>query len=76
MIRTYNPTNTPHIFVLVKEGNGLKVAYVGAIDDNSRDAAGATRRYVEEAVDDLLAGKEVSTPKTKAIGCSIKWKNT
>ena len=25
---------------------------------------------------DLLSGKSVSTPKTKAIGCGIKWKNS
>ena len=76
VIRQYQPTNTPHVFVLVKSGSSLKVAYIGAIDDNARDEAGVKKRYVEEAVDALLAGKSVSTTKTKAIGCGIKWKNS
>ena len=49
--------------------------YVGAIDDNSGDASAVTEKYVENAVDALLSGKEVNPTFTKAIGCSIKWKN-
>jgi hypothetical protein len=51
------------------------VAYIGAIDNNTRDEASADKKYVEQAVDALLAGKPVPTSKTKAIGCGIKWKN-
>ena len=29
-------------------------------------------KYVENAVEELLIGKEVTVAKTKAIGCSIK----
>ena len=36
----------------------------------------ATKKYVEDAVDALLAGQAVATPNTKAIGCGIKWKNS
>jgi peroxiredoxin len=71
--RAYGATNTPHVFVLTKE---LKVSYIGAIDDNSRDAKAATRHYVQEAVDALLEGKPVTTTKTKAIGCGIKWRDS
>jgi len=31
-------------------------------------------KYVEAAVDALLAGKAVAVTSTKAIGCGIKWK--
>lgn len=75
-IRTFGPTNTPHVFVLNKEGGALKVAYIGAIDDNSRDDDDVTKRYVEDAVESLLAGKPVSVSKTKAVGCGVKWKNS
>jgi peroxiredoxin len=71
--KSFGATNTPHAFVLTKE---LKVAYIGAIDDNARKPEAATKKYVEEAVDALLAGKSVTTTKVKAIGCGIKWKNT
>ncbi|MFZ5970070.1 MAG: thioredoxin family protein [Bacteroidota bacterium] len=72
--RAYGATNTPHVFILNKAGNALKVAYIGTIDDSPRDASSVSKRYVEDAVDALLAGKEVATSKTKAIGCGIKWK--
>lgn len=73
--RAFGATNTPHVFVLKKEGKDFKVAYVGAIDNNSKDASAADKKYVEEAVDALIGGKDVPTNKTKAIGCTIKWKN-
>jgi peroxiredoxin len=76
VVRKFNPTNTPHTFVLSKTSNGLKVAYIGAIDNNSRDGSKADKHFVEEAVNELLAGKPVTVTKTKAIGCSIKWKNS
>lgn len=69
--KAYGATNTPHVFVLTK---ALKVSYIGAIDDNARNAEAATKHYVEDAVDALLAGKLVPVTKTKAIGCGIKWK--
>lgn len=68
----YGATRTPHVYVLNKN---LNVSYIGAIDDNHKDANAVTKRYVEEAIDNLLAGKAVMTPTTKAIGCTIKWKD-
>jgi peroxiredoxin len=76
VVKRFGATNTPHVFVLNKNSNELKVSYIGAIDDNTRDASKASHHYVEEAVNDLLAGKPVTTPKTKAIGCSVKMKNS
>ncbi|GHM99941.1 thioredoxin family protein [Cytophagales bacterium WSM2-2] len=75
VVKKFNPTNTPHVFLLNKVSDQLKVAYIGAIDNNTKDGSKADKHYVEDAVNDLLAGKSVATPKTKAVGCSIKWKN-
>ncbi|NIK74271.1 peroxiredoxin [Thermonema lapsum] len=72
--RTYGATNTPHVFVLKKEGKDLIVSYIGAIDDSPREASKASKKYVEQAVDALLSGKEVQVKQAKAIGCTIKWK--
>ena len=74
--KSFGATNTPHVFVLRNDNASFKVAYIGTIDNNSRDASAASKKYVEEAVNELLANKEVSTSKTKAIGCGIKWKNS
>jgi len=73
--KTYGATRTPHVFVLQKSGNDYIVKYIGAIDDNSDDPKAVKEKYVEEAVDALLAGKPVTTDNTKAIGCGIKWKS-
>ncbi len=73
--KAYGATNTPHVFVLIKNSGDLKVAYIGTVDDNARDASGVTKKYVEDAVDALLAGKPIPVKKTRAIGCGIKWKD-
>lgn len=70
----YGATRTPHVFVLKKEDNKNIVKYIGAIDNNYEDASQVSDRYVEEAVDNLLIGREVARSKTVAIGCAIKVK--
>jgi len=74
--RAFGATNTPHTFVLKREGKDFKVAYIGAIDDSQKDANAATKKYVETAVDALLSSKDVPVTKTKALGCTIKWKES
>lgn len=68
----FGATKTPHIYVLEKTKKGNVVKYIGAIDDNHRDASAVKVKFVENAVDALLIGKEVEQKETKAIGCSIK----
>jgi peroxiredoxin len=68
----YGATKTPHVFILQKTSKGNVVKYIGAIDDNYQDASAVKTKYVENAVDALLKGKEVPQQETKAIGCSIK----
>jgi peroxiredoxin len=70
--RAYGATNTPHVFILTKE---FKVAYIGAIDDSPRGASEATKKYAENAIEALLAGRPVPDTKTKAMGCGIKWRD-
>jgi hypothetical protein len=50
----------------------LTVRYIGAIDDNYKDANKVVLKYVEDAVDALLMNRKVPVSKTRAIGCSIK----
>jgi len=72
---TYGATRTPHIYILQKEKGNLVVKYIGAIDNNSDDEKLVTDRYAEDAVNALLDGKPVKVSETKAIGCTIKWRN-
>ncbi len=73
--KAFGASRTPHIFILKKENNGNVVQYIGAIDDNAQDPSGVTKRYVEDAVNNILGGKPVVTTTTKAVGCAIKWKS-
>ncbi|HEX5002810.1 MAG TPA: thioredoxin family protein [Bacteroidia bacterium] len=72
--KAYGASRTPHVFLLTKKNNKFYVAYIGGIDNNTDEPENVTKKYVEEAVDELIAGKPVTTSFTKAIGCSIKWK--
>lgn len=72
----YGATRTPHVFLLNKKGNDLIVEYIGAIDDNYKDASMVKEKYLENAVDALLAGKEIALKETKAVGCGIKMKQS
>ena len=68
----FGATKTPHIYVVKKTDKGNVVKYIGAIDDNYQDANAVKNKYVEDAVNALLDGKDVIVKETKAIGCSIK----
>ncbi len=69
--RAYGATRTPHVFLLDKE---RRVRYIGAIDDNHESPEEVKERYLENAIEALLAGREVPRTETKAIGCTIKWR--
>ncbi len=68
----YGATRTPHVFLLEKTANGNVVRYIGAIDDNYQSASKVDEKYVENAIDAMLAGEEIKVTKTRAIGCTIK----
>ncbi len=71
----YGATRTPHIFLLNREGDDLVVAYIGAIDDNYRDANAVEERFLANAIDALLDGRKPDPDFTRAIGCTIKVAN-
>ncbi len=68
----YGASKTPHVYILNKNNGKLIVEYIGAIDDSSRNPNNVKEKFVENAVDALLAGKKPSKTYTRAIGCSIK----
>lgn len=73
--RAFGATRTPQVYVLKQTNGQFILEYVGTVDDNPQDVANAQRHYVDEAVTNLLAGRPVTSPITKPIGCAIKWKN-
>lgn len=68
----YGAQRTPHVFLLQKEGDKNIVKYIGAIDNNHEDETDVSEKYVEKAVDALLANKKIAVETTVAVGCGIK----
>lgn len=66
----FGATKTPHVYIVTK--NDMKVKYIGAIDNSSRNPDKVTEKYVENALDALLKGAEIQKKETRAIGCTIK----
>jgi len=71
--RAYGASHTPHIFLFDRL---LHLAYTGGIDDddNYKNRKPATKHYLRDALEDLIAGRPVRVEMTRAIGCTIKWK--
>lgn len=69
--RVYGARTTPHMFVI--DANGL-IAYTGAIDTKAtvdERVVPHSRNLVRAALEDLLAGRPVATPKTSPYGCMV-----
>jgi peroxiredoxin len=66
----YDAKTTPDMFVIAKDGT---LAYEGAIDRDPDGNSASKTAYVDQAIDELLAGKSVSTAETKSYGCSVKY---
>lgn len=62
---------TPHAFLIWKEKDNWTIKYNGAIDDNGAHPELVQTHYLSDAVDALLAGKEISQKETRSIGCQI-----
>ncbi|HET9327276.1 MAG TPA: thioredoxin family protein [Candidatus Eisenbacteria bacterium] len=70
--RAFGATKTPEAYLFGADG---KLVYHGAIDDNAHEPGKVEARYLQDAVDAVVAGKAVATQETKALGCSIKFRS-
>jgi peroxiredoxin len=66
----YGAKTTPHMFIIGAKGN---IAYSGAIDNSPMGKETNVINYVDKALAELTAGKEVSIPRTEPYGCSVKY---
>ena len=69
--RAYGARVTPHVYVI--DGTGV-LRYRGYVDDSARPEE-RTRTGLSDALDALLAKRDVTTAATRAFGCTIKWKS-
>lgn len=70
LAEAFGATRTPDIFLFNRD---MELVYTGAIDDNAKSADEVDETYLEDAIHNLVAGKEISPKTTKALGCTIKW---
>jgi peroxiredoxin len=66
----YGAKTTPSFFVIDRDG---RLAYQGAMDDQVFADQQTGHEYVKAALEDLMAGRGVSLPETKAQGCAIEY---
>jgi peroxiredoxin len=67
--RAYGPQATPHVFVFDKD---RKLRYEGRVDNSYRTEM-VTTRDARNAIDALLANRDVTVTHTGVFGCSTKW---
>lgn len=69
MADAFGAMRTPECFLFNKD---LTLVYHGAIDNNPGSEANVSKKYLSDAINEMLAGKEVTVKVTRSIGCSIK----
>lgn len=69
--RAFGASRTPEAFLFNAD---QELVYHGTIDDNIRNPGEVKKPYLRDALDALLAGEKISTPETRSIGCSIKFR--
>jgi peroxiredoxin len=67
--KDYGAQSTPEVILLDRD---RKVAYMGAFDD-STDASKVAVKYLDAAVDAVLAGNPPETKETYPHGCRIRY---
>jgi thiol-disulfide isomerase/thioredoxin len=70
--KTYGAMRTPEFFVL---NPTRKVVYMGAFDDNTKEAA-VTKHHVEDAISAALREEVPTTAETPPVGCAIRYERT
>ncbi|PSL46454.1 peroxiredoxin [Chitinophaga niastensis] len=65
----FDANHTPECFLFDKNS---KLAYKGAIDDSPGNADAVKARLLQNAMNDVLAGKAVAVGSSNCMGCNIK----
>ncbi|RJU83582.1 MAG: thioredoxin family protein [Candidatus Poseidoniales archaeon] len=69
--KNYGAERTPEFYLI--DSSGI-VVYRGRLDNSPRDPSHATTSDLSDAIDELIAGEEISQIRNESIGCSVKWK--
>jgi len=64
----FGASRTPECYLFDKDG---KLMYHGAIDDSPGKIDNVKRHYLKIAIDEMVAGKNITIQESRSIGCSI-----
>lgn len=67
---SYGALRTPHFYVFDKD---RKLIYTGRAVDNPKDSSKISFNDLENALEEQLAGKQITKRVTNPIGCNVKW---
>lgn len=70
LAEAFGATKTPDIFLF---NSDMELVYTGAIDDDAKSAENVEQPYLKNAINNLVAGKDINPKTTKALGCTIKF---
>ena len=68
----FGANRTPECFLFNKD---LKLVYHGAIDDSPADVSAIKRNHLQEAINELVAGIDITVKESRSVGCTIKRKS-
>ncbi len=75
--KAFGATRTPHVYLLTRNDSGnFQVSFIGSIDDNYDDPSQVENHFLEDAIKAVEGGKAPDPAKVKAIGCTIKWRES
>ncbi len=69
--RAFDAQKTPEVYLLDAD---MRLVYRGAVDDNT-EAGDVQRHFLRDALDALIEGRPIDPAETRAIGCSIKFRD-
>ncbi len=72
--KKFKAKRTPEAFIIWKEKNSFFIKYQGAIDDNGAEPEKVVNHFLENALVELLSGKQVTEPETTSVGCKINYR--
>lgn len=71
--KAYDAKTTPHMYIVNKEGELVYAGGIDSIQSANPDDIKKADNYVDMAMAEVLAGKEVSKSVTRPYGCSVKY---
>jgi peroxiredoxin len=68
--RALGSERTPEVFLFDRD---RRLVYHGAIDD-AREQNAVSQRYLRDALEAVVEGREPDVADTPAVGCTVKWR--